>query len=88
VINQALRACIELDDFERARNIHRQLSPDLLSNVFICTNLIRFYSQCFDYLIEYPSELFLDCSLISEVWRDGSSAGGPCDSEKEVSHDV
>ena len=42
-INQALKACIHLNDFQRGKIIHQQLSPFLLNNHFIRTNLIRLY---------------------------------------------
>ena len=44
-INQALKACIELSDFNRAINLHQHLSSKLLNNYFIRNSLIRLYSQ-------------------------------------------
>lgn len=45
IINQALKACINLNDFQRGKIIHQELSPFLLNNHFIRTNLIRLYSN-------------------------------------------
>ncbi len=45
IINQALKACIHLNDFQRGKLIHEGLSPFLLNNSFIRTNLIRLYSN-------------------------------------------
>jgi len=45
IINQALKACIHLNDFQRGKIIHQGLSPFLLNNSFIRTNLIRLYSN-------------------------------------------
>ena len=45
VINQALKSCIHLNEFHRAKTIHQQLSPFLLNNHYIRTNLIRLYSK-------------------------------------------
>ena len=44
-MNQALRACIELGDFQKGKDIHRQLSPYLMKNSFVRTSLIRLYSM-------------------------------------------
>ena len=45
IINQALKSCINLNDFHRGKLIHQQLSPFLLNNYYIRTNLIRLYSK-------------------------------------------
>ena len=45
IISQALKACIHLKDFDRGKTIHQQLSPPLLSNPFVRTNLIQLYSK-------------------------------------------
>ena len=45
IINQALKACIHLNDFHRGKIIHQQLSPSLLNDPFVRTNLIRLYSK-------------------------------------------
>jgi len=45
IINQALKACINLNDLQGAKIIHQRLSPFLLNNHFIRTNLIRLYSN-------------------------------------------
>jgi hypothetical protein len=47
-INQALRACVELADFKRGKDIHKRLSPYLANNTFIRTSLIRLYSRSFN----------------------------------------
>ena len=44
-VNQALRACIEIKDYGRGENIHKNLSSLLVQNSFIQTNLIRLYSK-------------------------------------------
>jgi flagellin-specific chaperone FliS len=44
-VNQALKACIELNDIKRAIDIHKNLSSSLTNNQFIQTNLIRLYSK-------------------------------------------
>ena len=46
--NQVLRACVELSDFERGKDIHKRLSPYLANNTFIRTSLIRLYSRSFN----------------------------------------
>ncbi len=62
IINQALKACIHLNDLQRGKIIHQGLSPFLLNNHFIRTNLIRLYSN------EINSNNIFICSLIdSEV---------------------
>jgi hypothetical protein len=45
IINQALKACIELDDIKRGKDIHKNLSPSMINNSFIQNNLIRLYSK-------------------------------------------
>ena len=45
VVNQALKAYIELGDFKRGVNIHKSLSPYLVNNTFIRNSLIRLYSK-------------------------------------------
>ena len=45
IINQALKACIHLNDPQRGKLIHQGLSPFLLNNDFIRANLIRLYSN-------------------------------------------
>ena len=45
VVNQFVRACIELKDFKRGQNLHENLSPDLANNHFVATNLIRLYRK-------------------------------------------
>ena len=44
-INQTLRACLELGDFKRGKEIHERLSPYLIDNAYIRTSLIRLYSR-------------------------------------------
>ena len=48
VINQTLRTCIELGDFNRAKDIHKRLPSYLIKNHFISASLIRLYSKSFD----------------------------------------
>jgi hypothetical protein len=45
VINQALKASIELKDFEQGKAIHRSLSSFFLNNNFIRSSLIRLYCK-------------------------------------------
>ena len=45
VINQALKASIELKDFAQGKAIHRSLSPFFLNNSFIRSSLIRLYCK-------------------------------------------
>ena len=47
VINQFLRACIELKDFKRGQTLHKSLSPYLSGNSYIATNLIHLYRKLF-----------------------------------------
>ena len=66
VINQTLRSYIEVSNFTKAKDLHRQLSSYLLNNQFIRTTLIRLYSQ-FD---STCSSLCKRSSMISsEKWR-------------------
>jgi uncharacterized protein (DUF342 family) len=44
-INQALRACVELDDIKHGKDIHKNLSAFMKNNTFIQTNLIRLYRK-------------------------------------------
>ena len=44
-VNQALKACIELGDFNHAIDLHQRLSSKLLNNYFIRNSLIRLYSE-------------------------------------------
>ena len=46
-VNQALKACAELGDIERGRDIHKNLSPTMTNNPFIQATLIRLYSRLF-----------------------------------------
>jgi hypothetical protein len=46
-VNQALKACIELDDIKRANDISNKLSPTRANNPFIQANLIRLHSMLF-----------------------------------------
>lgn len=48
VINQVLRASIEMRDFQRGKEIHQNLSSLLKRNHFIQTNLIRLYGNIDD----------------------------------------
>ena len=58
IINQALKACIHLNNFDRGKVIHQQLSSFLLNNPFIRTNLIRLYSNTMHSKKRYSSNLF------------------------------
>ncbi|CAF1530896.1 unnamed protein product [Adineta ricciae] len=49
VINQALKACVELSDIKHGKDIHKNLSPYLSNNPFIQINLIRLYMKCGEY---------------------------------------
>ena len=44
-INMAMRACIELQDYQRGRDMIKYLPSHSLNNSFIQTSLIRFYSK-------------------------------------------
>jgi hypothetical protein len=44
-VNQALKACIELGDIKRGKDIHKSLSSFMANNHFIQNNLIRLYSK-------------------------------------------
>lgn len=46
-VNEALKACIELDDIKRAKDIYKNLSPSMVNNSFIQANLIRLHSKLF-----------------------------------------
>jgi hypothetical protein len=46
-VNQALKACVELGDIKRGKDIHKTLSASMANNTFIQTNLIRLYSKLF-----------------------------------------
>ena len=52
-VNQALKACIELDDITRAKDIHKNLSPYMSTNHFIQANLIRLYSKLFACIVPF-----------------------------------
>ena len=45
VANQVLKACIELNEIERGKRIHANLSRAMSNNLYIQTNLIRLYSE-------------------------------------------
>lgn len=44
-VNMALKACAELQDYQRGINIEKQLLPSSLNNHFIQISLIQFYSK-------------------------------------------
>jgi hypothetical protein len=67
-IVQALKACVEVGDLRRGKEIHRSLSPESMKDPFICMSLIRLYSKCFS----RENETLIRCSF-SEV--SGCSAG-------------
>ncbi len=46
-VNQALKACIELDDIKRAKEISQNLSLSMTNNSFILANIIRLHSKLF-----------------------------------------
>jgi len=46
-IDQAIRALIELKQYQRALEIKQNLSPNLIENVFIRNRFIHFYSTSF-----------------------------------------
>ncbi|CAF1125375.1 unnamed protein product [Adineta steineri] len=58
IINQVLKACIELDDIKCGKDIHKNLSSYMLNNQFIENNLIRLYMKCGDY--EKSKQIFLN----------------------------
>lgn len=68
VINQALKACIELEDFKRGENIHKHLSPYLLKNSFIETNLIRLYSNFLFFRCDRINKQSYLNIFYSEIW--------------------
>ena len=45
VVNQALKACIELGDLKHGSDIHKSLSPYFINNIYIRNSLIRLYSK-------------------------------------------
>jgi len=45
IINQTLKACLELKDFKRGKEIHRNLSAQSMNNSFIQCYLIHLYSK-------------------------------------------
>jgi len=47
IINQTLKACLELKDFQRGIEIHRNLSAQSLNNSSIQYYLIHLYSKFF-----------------------------------------
>ncbi len=47
IINQTLKACIELKDFQRGKEIHRNLPAQLRNNSFLHYDLIHLYSKFF-----------------------------------------
>ncbi len=60
ILNQALKSCICSNNFHRGKLIHQQLSPSLLNNHYIRTNLIRLYSKTINsnkyiHVIYFPS---------------------------------
>lgn len=65
-IVQALKACVEVGDLKRGKDIHRSLSPESMRDPFICMSLIRLYSKYF------ARETLISC-LFSE--KSGSSTG-------------
>ena len=46
-VDQAIRACLELDDLQRGVAIGEKLSPTLMSNIFVQSRLIRLHSLSF-----------------------------------------
>ncbi|CAM4821705.1 unnamed protein product [Rotaria magnacalcarata] len=57
-INMALRACINLNDYQRGINIQEKLSQDSLNNSYIQTSLIRLYSLISNNMLEKVLDLF------------------------------
>jgi hypothetical protein len=47
IIDQTLKACLELKDFQRGKEIHRNLSAQSLNNSSIQYYLIHLYSKFF-----------------------------------------
>ena len=62
IINQALKACIELDDIKCGKDIHKSLSPYMINNQFIENNLVRLYSKL------YQLNSFIQIFSSSEMW--------------------
>jgi hypothetical protein len=60
-VNQALKACIELNDIERGKNIHKNLSPYMSNNHFIQANLIRLYSKLFNSILIVKYSIVVKC---------------------------
>ncbi|CAF1108967.1 unnamed protein product [Adineta ricciae] len=56
IVNQAFRACVHLNEFQRGKTIHQELPASLLNNQYIRTNLIRLYMNCND--VDKAREIF------------------------------
>ncbi|CAF1431394.1 unnamed protein product [Rotaria sp. Silwood1] len=72
-VNQALKACVELGDIERGKNIHKNLSPTMINNSFIQATLIRLYMECGDY--EISKQIFMDSNrkttlMLNNILKD------------------
>lgn len=44
-VDQAIRACLELNDLQRGVAISEKLSPTLMKNIFVQSRLIRLHSS-------------------------------------------
>lgn len=65
-LNQALKSFMEMNDLQRAKNLHKTLPENLTNNPFIRTNLIRTYSN-FWFLIRTINQSS-SISFLSEMW--------------------
>ncbi|CAF1477069.1 unnamed protein product [Adineta ricciae] len=83
LLDQALRACIHLNDFQRGKAIHQELPPNFLNNEYIRTTLIRLYMKCND--VDKARELFSTSSKKSILMYNTMIEGfGKNNREKEA----
>jgi hypothetical protein len=72
IIVQAFKACTQLGDLERGRNIHKTLLNTSLSDVYIQSALIHFYSRsivCFASNHRYKRGILVQCGCTSDAQR-------------------
>ncbi|CAF2853700.1 unnamed protein product [Rotaria sp. Silwood2] len=63
IVNQALKACIELNDIKRGKDIYKNLCPSMANNSFIQANLIRLYSLVDNNRCEEALNLFRETNI-------------------------
>ena len=80
-IVQALKACVEVDDMKRGREIHRSLSSGYMKDPFICMSLIRLYSK-------YSVRQTLISCLFSEKSRSSTGKRDFPWKQEEITRDV